>query len=64
MITLLSMGANGYRKLLTDREDLVDYFGTQLAQVAEKHGERALQVNGIAGGEHPESNPPPPTPQG
>jgi O-phospho-L-seryl-tRNASec:L-selenocysteinyl-tRNA synthase len=41
-ITLLSMGLNGYSRLLAERQTLLETFPQQLAAVAEKHGERLL----------------------
>ena len=42
-ITLLSMGLQGYQKILADRLQALQTFPTCLAEVAEKHGERLLQ---------------------
>jgi O-phospho-L-seryl-tRNASec:L-selenocysteinyl-tRNA synthase len=41
-ITLLSMGLNGYQKLLEDRRTLVGEFQSKLEQIAERYGERTL----------------------
>jgi len=42
-ITLLSMGLNGYRRLLDRRKALVVRFEERLAEVAAKYGERPLR---------------------
>ena len=42
-ITLLSMGFNGYKRLLNERQQLVQTFPSKLEQIAIKHGERLLQ---------------------
>jgi O-phospho-L-seryl-tRNASec:L-selenocysteinyl-tRNA synthase len=41
-ITLLSMGLNGYKRLLQERNDMLRTFPTNLEIVARKHGERLL----------------------
>ena len=41
-ITLLSMGMNGYKNLLEQRQKILQTFPQQFHQVAEKHGERLL----------------------
>jgi O-phospho-L-seryl-tRNASec:L-selenocysteinyl-tRNA synthase len=41
-ITLLSMGLNGYTRLLKERQDVLETFPTRLQEVAQKHGERLL----------------------
>mmetsp|Transcript_3452 Transcript_3452/g.5757 ORF Transcript_3452/g.5757 Transcript_3452/m.5757 type:complete len:491 (-) Transcript_3452:694-2166(-) len=41
-ITLLSMGLNGYRKLLSDRKELLDHFTTRFSEVAKKYNESIL----------------------
>jgi O-phospho-L-seryl-tRNASec:L-selenocysteinyl-tRNA synthase len=41
-ITLLSMGLNGYKRLLQERNDMLQTFPTQLETVARKYGERLL----------------------
>ena len=65
-ITLLSMGMNGYKRLLAKRQDMLQTFSTRLGDVAAKHGERLLQCpsNTISFGitlDH--LAPPPPTPK-
>ncbi|CAM9137758.1 unnamed protein product, partial [Ascophyllum nodosum] len=45
-ITLLSMGEEGWRRLLADREALVEPFRRRLRQVAEDNGERLLESGG------------------
>lgn len=41
-ITLLSMGLNGYKRLLKERNAMLEAFPQKLQAVAEKHGERLL----------------------
>jgi O-phospho-L-seryl-tRNASec:L-selenocysteinyl-tRNA synthase len=41
-ITLLSMGMNGYKRLLRERTEILDTFPHRLKAVAEKYGERLL----------------------
>jgi O-phospho-L-seryl-tRNASec:L-selenocysteinyl-tRNA synthase len=41
-ITLLSMGLNGYTRLLKERMAMLETFPTRLQEVAAKHGERVL----------------------
>ena len=41
-ITLLSMGLNGYKRLLKERQEVLETFPTRLQEVAQKHGERLL----------------------
>jgi len=41
-ITLLSMGLNGYRQLLAERQTLRQTFPARLQEVAARHGERVL----------------------
>ena len=41
-ITLLSMGMNGYKRLLKERTAILETFPQRLSAVAEKHGERLL----------------------
>jgi len=41
-ITLLSMGMNGYKRLLKERASILETFPDRLRIVAEKHGERLL----------------------
>ena len=41
-ITLLSMGMNGYRRLLAERQEMLKTFPSKLGAVAEKYGERLL----------------------
>ena len=41
-ITLLSMGLNGYKRLLEERRMLMVEFQSKLEQIASKHGERSL----------------------
>eukprot|EP01116_Phalansterium_solitarium_P007406 TRINITY_DN2005_c1_g2_i2.p1 TRINITY_DN2005_c1_g2~~TRINITY_DN2005_c1_g2_i2.p1 ORF type:complete len:613 (+),score=180.67 TRINITY_DN2005_c1_g2_i2:866-2704(+) len=41
-ITLLSMGATGYRRLLSERKELFGVLTSRLAELALRHGERLL----------------------
>ncbi|CBJ27225.1 O-phosphoseryl-tRNA(Sec) selenium transferase [Ectocarpus siliculosus] len=45
-ITLLSMGQEGWRRLLAERETLVEPFRRRLREVAESNGERLLESSG------------------
>ena len=45
-ITLLSMGAEGYRELLQEREENLEHLRSCLGALAEAHGERLLEVPG------------------
>ncbi|CAN0161525.1 unnamed protein product [Ectocarpus sp. 8 AP-2014] len=45
-ITLLSMGEEGWRRLLAERETLVEPFRRRLREVAESNGERLLESSG------------------
>lgn len=42
-ITLLSMGLNGYKRLLTERTTMLESFAAKLQSIAEKYGERLLR---------------------
>ncbi|NP_001350392.1 O-phosphoseryl-tRNA(Sec) selenium transferase isoform 2 [Mus musculus] len=44
LITLLSLGCSGYRKLLKERKEMFVYLSTQLKKLAEAHNERLLQT--------------------
>ncbi|XP_038075876.1 O-phosphoseryl-tRNA(Sec) selenium transferase-like [Patiria miniata] len=41
-ITFLSLGANGYKKLLKERKEMYVYLQEELKNIAEAHGERLL----------------------
>ena len=43
-ITFLSLGANGYKRLLKERKEMYTLLGTELTKVAESHGERLLKI--------------------
>ncbi|CAL1529704.1 unnamed protein product [Lymnaea stagnalis] len=43
-ITLLSLGSQGYKKLLKDRKEMFTYLSTSLSGCATKFGERLLQT--------------------
>ncbi|XP_026124098.1 O-phosphoseryl-tRNA(Sec) selenium transferase-like isoform X1 [Carassius auratus] len=40
LITLLTLGANGYKKLLSERKELYGHLAQEMSAVAERHGER------------------------
>lgn len=42
-ITLLSMGMNGYKRLLAERQEMLKTFPLRLSAVAEQYGERLLE---------------------
>lgn len=44
LITLLSLGASGYKKLLSERKELYGHLAHELKALAEKHGERLLHT--------------------
>lgn len=44
LITLLSLGCNGYKKLLKERKEMFAYLSTQLQKLAEAHNERLLKT--------------------
>jgi len=46
LITLLSLGASGWKQLLEDRETVYTYMVEKMTVVAEKHGERVLTTPG------------------
>jgi O-phospho-L-seryl-tRNASec:L-selenocysteinyl-tRNA synthase len=43
-ITLLSLGVNGYKSLITQRKEMYTYLKEELTKVALKHGERLLET--------------------
>lgn len=43
-ITLLSLGVNGYKKLISQRKEMYSYLKDELTKVATKHGERVLET--------------------
>jgi len=43
-ITLLSLGINGYKNLITQRKEMYTYLKEELTKVALKHGERLLET--------------------
>lgn len=43
-ITLLSLGVNGYKNLISQRKEIYKYLKEELAKVATKHGERLLDT--------------------
>ncbi|KAL0969904.1 hypothetical protein UPYG_G00234290 [Umbra pygmaea] len=43
-ITLLNLGASGYKKLLVERKEMYTYLAQELKRLAEAHGERLLQT--------------------
>ncbi|KAL6490570.1 hypothetical protein MHYP_G00009150 [Metynnis hypsauchen] len=44
LITLLTLGASGYRKLLSERKELYTHLAQELKALAERHGERLLHT--------------------
>jgi len=46
LVTLLSMGADGWRKLLREREETYAYMRERLRETAAAHGERVLDTPG------------------
>ncbi|XP_077136063.1 O-phosphoseryl-tRNA(Sec) selenium transferase [Ranitomeya variabilis] len=44
LITLLSLGASGYKRLLTERKELYTYLAKELKALAAKHNERLLDT--------------------
>ncbi|XP_075714958.1 O-phosphoseryl-tRNA(Sec) selenium transferase [Rhinoderma darwinii] len=44
LITLLSLGSNGYKNLLTERKELFTYLSNELKTLAAKHNERLLDT--------------------
>ncbi|XP_033646029.1 O-phosphoseryl-tRNA(Sec) selenium transferase-like [Asterias rubens] len=44
-ITFLSLGANGYKKLLKERKEMYTYLQDELRKVAEGHGQRLLKMS-------------------
>jgi O-phospho-L-seryl-tRNASec:L-selenocysteinyl-tRNA synthase len=46
LITLLSLGAEGWRSKLAEREEVYEYMRERLRETAETHGERVLETPG------------------
>ncbi|KAM9330371.1 O-phosphoseryl-tRNA(Sec) selenium transferase [Gastrophryne carolinensis] len=44
LITLLSLGASGYKNLLTERKELFAYLSSELKALAAKHNEKLLET--------------------
>ncbi|XP_051518743.1 O-phosphoseryl-tRNA(Sec) selenium transferase-like isoform X2 [Myxocyprinus asiaticus] len=44
LITLLSLGASGYKKLLSERKELYSHLAEELKALSERHGERLLHT--------------------
>ncbi|XP_077445088.1 O-phosphoseryl-tRNA(Sec) selenium transferase isoform X2 [Stigmatopora argus] len=44
LITLLTLGASGYKKLLSDRKEIYAFLGEELKKLASAHGERLLHT--------------------
>ncbi|KAG1928040.1 O-phosphoseryl-tRNA(Sec) selenium transferase [Pimephales promelas] len=44
LITLLTLGASGYKKLLSERKELYSHLAQELKALAERHGERLLHT--------------------
>ncbi len=43
-ITLLSLGVNGYKNLISQRKEMYKYLKEELSKVASKHGEKILET--------------------
>lgn len=43
-ITLLSLGMNGYKNLISQRKEMYAYLKEELTKIALKHGERILET--------------------
>ncbi|XP_041368316.1 O-phosphoseryl-tRNA(Sec) selenium transferase-like [Gigantopelta aegis] len=46
LMTMLSLGASGYKKLMTSRKEMYNYLQTRLSECAERHGEKLLKTSG------------------
>ncbi|KAG5261436.1 hypothetical protein AALO_G00304500 [Alosa alosa] len=44
LITLLTLGASGYRKLLSERKEMYNHLAHELSTLAQQHGERLLHT--------------------
>ena len=44
LITLLSLGVQGFKSLLKDRKDMYSHLKTEVSKVAEKYNERVLHT--------------------
>ena len=44
LITLLSLGVQGFKSLLKNRKDMYSYLKTEVSKVAEKYNERVLHT--------------------
>ncbi|XP_043918106.1 O-phosphoseryl-tRNA(Sec) selenium transferase isoform X1 [Protopterus annectens] len=44
LMTLLSLGSNGYKQLLKERKELHSYLASELKKLAESYGERVLET--------------------
>ncbi|NXW76879.1 SPCS transferase, partial [Hirundo rustica] len=44
LITLLSLGASGYKKLLKERKEMFSYLSSELKKLADNHNERLLDT--------------------
>jgi len=44
LITLLSLGSNGYKKLLKERKEMFSYLSSQLKKLSENYNERLLHT--------------------
>lgn len=43
-ITLLSLGVNGYKNLISQRKEMYKYLKEELGKIATKHGEKILET--------------------
>lgn len=44
LITLLSLGVNGYKRLLKERKEMFSYLSSEIKKLSEAHGERLLET--------------------
>ncbi|XP_051898506.1 O-phosphoseryl-tRNA(Sec) selenium transferase isoform X1 [Pristis pectinata] len=45
LITLLSLGVNGYKRLLKERKEMFTYLSNEIKKLSETHGERLLETS-------------------
>lgn len=43
-MTLLALGSNGYKNLISERKEMYKYLKEELGKIAVKHGERILDT--------------------
>ncbi|XP_078256649.1 O-phosphoseryl-tRNA(Sec) selenium transferase [Rhinoraja longicauda] len=44
LITLLTLGVNGYKRLLKERKEMFSYLSSEIKKLSEAHGERLLET--------------------